>query len=224
MTDITSKIKRNRLGRRSDHVKLREHEHILRLQAQGKKLSEIARLVGRSAGTVRQQIKNVRTEKATPDQKRYSKVMQLVMLLEQFTAIPNPDTLLLPVDEQQQEEIVGAILSGNGKPYMSAVHTSINSPWWTSLARVQLKRHLSYEQDELLTQISNFSHEPKLKYALELWEINAEAYRQRKMENADAKYLIAAYYGALQAARELHRELRQTTTIGRFGNVIRLLV
>jgi len=209
LTDITGKIKRNRLGRRSDHVKLREHEHILRLQAQGKKLSEIARLTGRSAGTVRQQIQNVRTEKATPAQKRYSQVMQLVMFLEKLTAIPNPDAQLLPIDEQQQEEIVGAILSGNGQPYRSVVYTGIHSPWWALHTRVQLKRYLSYEQDELLTQFSELSHEPKLKYALELWEINAEAYRQRKMENADAKYLIAAYYGALQAARELRKELRQ---------------
>ncbi|MCK5428684.1 MAG: hypothetical protein KAI94_04385 [Anaerolineales bacterium] len=209
MTEITRKMKRIRLGRRSDHVKLREHERILRLQAQGIKLSEIARITGRSADTVRRQIVNVRTEKATPAQKRYSQMMQLVMFLKQLTAIPDTDTKLLPVDEGQQEEIVGAILSGNEQPYVSAVYTSIHSPWWSSLVRVQLKRHLSYEQDELLTRLSAFSHEPKLKYALELWERNAEAYRRRKMENADAKYLIAAYYGALQAARELHTELRR---------------
>ena len=212
MTDIDKKIKRNRLGRRSDHVKLREHERILRLQAQGKKLSEIARITGRSAGTVRQQIVNVRTEKATPAQKRYSRMMQLVKYLKKLTAIPNPDARLLPVDEQQQEEIVGAILSGNGQPYISAVHTSMHSPWWTSLNRVQIKRHLSYEQDELFAQFTALSNEPKLKYVLEVWERNAEAYRQRKMENADAKYLIAAYYGALQAARALHAELRQAAT------------
>jgi hypothetical protein len=209
LTEIARKIKRNRLGRRSDHVKLREHKYILRLQAQGIKMSEIARITGRNADTVRRQINNVRTEKATPAQKRYSQMMQLVMFLKQLTAIPEPDTKLLPVDEGQQEEIVDAILSGNEKPYMSAVYTSIHSPWWTSLVRVQLRRYLSYEQDELLTQLFASPHGPKLKYALELWERNAETYRRRKLENADAKYLIAAYYGALQAARELHKELRQ---------------
>jgi len=209
LTDIDKKVKRNRLGRRSDHVKLREHEHILRLQARGKKLSEIARVTGRSASTIRQQIANVRTEKATPAQKRYSRMMKLVTFLKELTAVPNPEARLLPVDERQQEEIVGAILSGNGQPYVSAVHTSIHTPWWTSINRVQLKRHLSYEQEELLKQSTELSHGPKLKYALEVWERNAEAYRQRKMENADAKYLIAAYYGAQQAARALHTELRQ---------------
>jgi IS30 family transposase len=208
MTDIKTKIKHNNRGRRCDHVKLREHEHILRLHAQGKKLAEIARITERSVSTVKKQLQNVRTEKASPAQKRYSQIIKLVKFLRQLTSTPEPLTQLLPVDEKHEDEIVEAILSGDGQPYKSAIHTSIHSPWWTSLYKVQLKRHLSYEQESLLNQLVALSLTPKLNYAIEIWERNAEAYRKLNMENADAKYLIAAYYGAQQAAQALYKELR----------------
>jgi hypothetical protein len=213
LTDIEKKIKHNKLGRRSDRVKLREHEHILRLHAQGKKLAEIARITGRSAGTVKKQVLEVRTEKATPAQKRYSQIMKLVKFLAQLTDIPKPETSLLPVDENRETEIVESILHGDGQPYKSAIHTSIHSPWWTSMNRVQLKRHLSYEQEELLNQFSALPRQEKLSYVFEIWERNAEAYRKLKMDNADVKYLIAAYHGAQQAAQALHKELRGAAAI-----------
>ncbi|MFC1906037.1 hypothetical protein ACFLWJ_00955 [Chloroflexota bacterium] len=211
MTQIKpKKIKRNIMGRRSDRVKLREHEYILRLNAQGKKLAEIARITERSASTVKRQISNVRTEKATPAQKRYSQMMKLITFLGQITSIPQPETQLLPVDDAHQDEIVQSILVGNGEPYKTAIYTSIHTPWWSSNYKVQIKNQLSYEQEILLNEILASSHADGLKYALELWERNTEAYRKLKMSNAEAKYLIAAYYGAQRAAKVLHKELRQT--------------
>ena len=212
MTDIKAKIKRNSKGRRTDRVKLREHEYILRLLARGKTLAEVARITGRSPGTVKKQLLNIRTEKATPAQKRYSETMKLVKALEQLTAVPKPETQLLPIDEQRQEEIVGAILSGDGKPYMSAIQTSMNAPWWSSKHKVELNRHLSYDQETVLVQLLESSRSEELNYSFEIWERNAEAYRKLKMDNAEAKYLITAYYGAQKAAEALHKELKQAAT------------
>ena len=216
MTDIKAKIKRNAKGRRTDRVKLREHEYILRLHAQGKKIAEIARITERSPSTVKKQLLNVRTKKATPAQKRYSETMNLVKALEQLTAIPKPETRLLPIDEQQQEEIVGAILSGDGEPYVSAMQTSMNTPWWSSKHKVKLRKHLSYDQEAVLVHLLESSQSEELDYAFEIWERNAEAYRELKMDNADAKYLITAYYGAQKAAEALHKELRQAAATIKF--------
>jgi len=209
LTDIKTKIKRNVKGRRTDRVKLREHEYILRLLAKGKKIAEIARITERSPSTIKNQLLNIRTEKATPTQKRYSETMKLLKALEQLTGVPEPETKLLPIDEQRQEEIVGAILSGDGKPYVSAIQTSMNTPWWSSKHKVELNRHLSYDQETVLVQLLESSQSEELDYAFEIWERNAEAYRKLKMDDAEAKYLITAYYGAQQAADALHKQLKQ---------------
>ena len=210
MTQIKTKTKLNTLGRRCDRVKKREHEYILKLHAQGKKLAEIARITGRSASTVKRQISNVRTEKATPAQKQYSQMVKLVKFLEQLTSIPQPETALLPVDEEHQDEIVQSILFGNSEPYRTAIYTSMHTPWWSSKHKVQLKSHLSYEQETILSKLLASTRAKELNYALELWERNAEAYRKLKISNAEAKYLIAAYDGAQRAVKALHEELRRT--------------
>jgi hypothetical protein len=208
LTDIKDKIKRNKRGHRSDRIKPREHEHMLRLYADGKTISQIAGLTGRTQDTVRKHVKGSVKVKATPKQKMLSRVYHLGTSLIQLTDIPKPDTHLLPVNQEHQDEIVGAILFGNGNPYHQAIQTSMRTPWWTSTHKVNLRQYLSYEQDALLDHLFKLSQTNAISQALDEWERCAETYRSRKASGADATELVESWFAATAAARELHSQIK----------------
>ena len=208
MTDIRNNVKRNRRGHRSDRIKPREHQYILRLHAEGKTISQIAGLTERAQDTVRRHVKGSVKVKATPKQKMLSRVYHLGASLIQLTDIPKPDTRLLPIDQEHEDEIVGAILYGDGNPYYEAMQTSMRTPWWTSTHKVNLRQHLSYEQDALLDRLLRLSQTNAISQALDEWERCAEIYRSRKTSGADATELVESWFAATAAARQLHSQIK----------------
>ena len=74
---------------------------------------------------------------------------------------------------------------------------------------MNLRRHLSFEQEALLDSLLSFPHTVGIKAALDYWQSQAENYRSLRANKSKVEDLVAAYFQAQKAAQQLHLAIKE---------------
>jgi len=203
-------IKEDYRGRRTDRVKRGEEAEMLRLQAEGLTIREIAVKVHRKPETVKKHLNREGNKKAKIPIQLINKLEKLAKKLEQLTRVPEPNRPFLPSSSQSEIDIVEAALTGDTRPMLSTMMTGIQTPWWCSSGSVQIRPYLSYEEEALLNRFLKLDISQGLKTLLSEWEDKSNRYLTLKQSGISDNKLESYYKKAKEISDRLHSALWET--------------
>ena len=226
MTERRQHIKRDSLGRRTDRVKKREAAAMLHLQLSGLTPGEIAVKLGRKVETVKRHLPAESMEKVVQQSKvaqvvpggLFSEIRKLAQRLEQLTYVPEPRRAFLPDSHQAETNIVDAVIKGRSESFYSTMILGMRTPWWCATGPVEVRRHLTWEQQALLDRFIGLPSSQRFKAALATWEKKVNTYIQLKRFNTNAEEIQAAYFEAHAAMIAVNSELWAAIEIFRWSS------
>jgi DNA-binding transcriptional MerR regulator len=209
MAEKRKRITRDSRYWRTDRVKNREKQEILRLRNAGLGIKEIADKLRRRPQTIKKHLDFMSkisqqvaiqevSHKLVPD------IEKLAKRIQQLTKVPLPTKPFLPENKEDEKRIVNNLMSGNSHLFISVLTAQ---PWWCITGSIDLRRYLSARDEALLDLLLNLPVSKKLKSLLEEWQQKANTYLSLKQANSDADTINRARDQAEQITNMLHAEL-----------------